>query len=149
MILTLGAKCGLPMSLDRTILRQVPSGSIDLVFDGRQLIVEFNCECMDALPWCKAACCRYRPFYNVALKDDEIDKFENVAPDEGSTHTSGMRVLKHINGHCAYLNDDSLCSVHNDKPCVCKRWHCSPNGGDSNVETRGAGWVLLPLNPTG
>ena len=128
--------------MGRTILKTVPSGTIDLVFDDRQLIMQFNCDCMDALPMCKAACCRYRPYYNIALEPDEIEKFKSeLHPEDPETH-----ILQQVEGHCVYLDgESSLCEVHETKPCICKKWYCSPQGGGDQIEVRDGGWVLLPL----
>lgn len=127
---------------DRTVLKNVPSGTIDLIFDGCQLVMQYNCDCLDALPWCKGACCRYRPFYNIGLEPEEIGKFDAIPHPEDDK----VQILKHVDGHCVYLDgESSLCGVHDDKPCICKKWHCSPRGGGDEIETRDGGWVLLPL----
>lgn len=131
--------------MPKTVIKNTPSGPIELVFDGRQLILQFNCNCKDALPVCHAACCRYRPFYNVGLQPEEVEKFlTEPHPEEKDLH-----ILQHADGHCVYLTDNSLCKVHEDKPCICKKWHCSPRGGGQEIEQRDGGWVVLPLKHEG
>jgi len=130
----------------KTVIKNTPSGPIEIVFDGSQLTLQFNCNCQDALPICHAACCRYRPFYNVGLQPEEVEKYkteQHTAEDSDLELT----ILQHEDNHCTYLNEDSLCEVHDDKPCACKEYHCSPRGGGPEIQRRDGGWVILPLKP--
>lgn len=123
-----------------TVIKDTPTGPIELIFDGQQLVLQFNCSCQDALPICKAACCRYRPFFNVSVSEDEKSKYlTQPNPDDDKMH-----ILQHRGCNCVYL-DESLCSVHQDKPSVCSSWHCSPHGVGEGVTNRQQGWVMLPL----
>jgi hypothetical protein len=41
----------------RAVLRKVPSGEIAIETGGDGVFLRFDCDCLDALPYCKAACC--------------------------------------------------------------------------------------------
>jgi Fe-S-cluster containining protein len=124
----------------------VKSGSIDLMWNGQFASMELNCDCLDALPVCHGACCRLRIGYSVELEPDEVDKFEHR---EHPTRP-GVIILASKPDHssCLYLDDEtSLCTIHERRPKMCRRWHCSPGGqlNDKEIERRDAGWMLLPL----
>lgn len=122
------------------LVKLLPSGSIDLADSAGGLRLEFNCACMDALPYCHALCCRLRPSHNAPITPDETLKFHH------EMHPDGFPVVVHNPaGDCIYLDHGHKCSVHSDKPAVCQLWHCSPGGRDSRanlVPIRGNGWVL-------
>lgn len=127
--------------MSNTVIKDTPTGPIEIVFDGKQLVLQFNCSCEDALPICKAACCRYRPFYNVAVADEEKSKFlTQPNPDNPEMH-----ILQNRGDTCVYLNGSCGCEVHSDKPKVCGQWHCSPFGVGDGITNRQKGWVVLPL----
>jgi len=127
------------------VLAVVDSGRIDMVWNGAFSRVEFNCSCLDALPYCKGMCCRLRAGYSIELEEDEIALFENK---EHPTR-KGVRILKSKEDglNCYYLTKEGLCSIHERKPRMCRRWHCSPGGerDDNTIERRDAGWLLMPL----
>jgi Fe-S-cluster containining protein len=128
----------------RTVLRELNSGAIELVWDGVFTRIEFNCSCLEALPFCNAMCCRQRPGYSIELEDHELSKFAHKShpsyPDIQLVQTAGNGL------DCIYL-EDGKCSVHTDKPEMCQKWHCSPRGevSDSRIERRDAGWMLMPM----
>lgn len=122
----------------KTVIKNTPSGPIQLVFNGTELTLEFNCECEHALPICHAVCCRYRPFFNVEVKPDEVNKYKCDLNEQ-----LGLHVLQQQDGNCVYLKDD-LCQVNEDKPKTCQEWHCSPEGKGKDLKIRKNGWVILP-----
>lgn len=124
--------------MSKLVIRDTPSGPIQLVFNGSELLLQFNCECQHALPICNAICCRYRPYYNAEVKPSELGKFKSEYIE-----TQQLHVLQHENGDCVYLNDNS-CLVHNDKPDTCREWHCSPEGKGKGLKVKKQGWVVLP-----
>lgn len=127
--------------MNSNVIKDTPTGPIEIVFDGKQLVLQFNCSCEDAMPMCNAACCRYRPFYNVTVSEDEKSKFlTQPNPDNPELH-----ILQNRNDTCVYLKD-CKCEVHADKPSNCASWHCSPRGVGEGITRRQNGWVLLPLN---
>ena len=119
-------------------LVQLKSGTIDLVeVQNNALFIQFNCSCMDALPYCKAMCCKMRPMFNVELKEGEDKKFSSLDTTKG-------KVLAIVNNYCNYLNEENKCSIQKDKPSGCKEWHCSPGGIGEDIKTRAQGWLLVP-----
>lgn len=124
------------------ILKKLPSGTIDIVTNGPITLLQFNCGCLDALPYCRAMCCRSRLAYNTSLTQIEIEtnKFE-MLPGPG-----GMVLQTKVDNdwECHYLGDDCKCKVHEDKPENCKNWHCSPGGPTKGITVREKGFVLLP-----
>lgn len=135
------------------ILKEVQSGTIELVHNRSVLLLQFNCNCEDALPYCHAMCCRQRPVYNAKLDTDEIEKFKGV-PSIGALSyipVPSRDVLYVLPANlqtmdCSYL-EDSKCTVHSDKPRSCKEWHCSPKGNinDTEIKHRDVGWMLMPV----
>jgi len=134
------------MGIQRTILKQTPSGTLDLVWDGALLRLEFNTTCLDSLPYCKGMCCRMRVGFSVELEPDEVDNYQT----RKHPTREGVYILaaKEGNTSCVYLNDEtSLCTIHERKPRMCRAWGCSPGTerDDLGIERRDAGWVLLPF----
>lgn len=141
--------------MDRKTIAEVPSGKIELVFENDTVQLQFNCSCEDALPYCKAMCCRHRPYFNILLDADEVDKFEcvkvnsedvSIRHEQGETDINQLYILKEEGSKCIYLDDACHCKVHNDKPRACTKFHCSPGGVGDEISMRDAGWVLLPKN---
>lgn len=119
-------------------LVELPSGSIDLLGDDRALVVQFNASCEDALPYCKAVCCKGRGHTWLELEEDEAVKFRH------DRDAAGRLILRADGDRCSYLAEGDLCSVHEDKPHFCAAWHCSPGGVGENITKRGEGWALIP-----
>lgn len=131
--------------MNKVNLVQLPSGSIDIVFDGITSSLEFNCSCTDALPYCNAQCCRLRSLYGVPLYETERynfkwDKARQVKTDDG---VFNILQSKPEDGSCAHLLGNGLCEVHEAKPKNCKNWHCSPGGVGEGITIRANGWILL------
>jgi hypothetical protein len=126
---------------ERTSIVETPSGPIELVLvQGAFLTLQFNCDCMDALPYCKALCCRMRSGVNVLLDPDEIGKFK-------SKPYRGNYILQSNpeTDACAHLSAKCECTVHQDKPRMCRAWHCSPGGKGEGIQVRDGGWFMSPL----
>jgi Fe-S-cluster containining protein len=130
----------------RTLLKRVHSGRIELVWDGAFVRIEFNCSCLDALPFCKGMCCRQRVGYSVELEPDEVESFDT----RPHPTRPGVRILRTKENRldCVYLHSEKgTCLIHEEKPKMCRRWHCSPGGelDDEGIEVRDAGWLLMPM----
>lgn len=129
----------------QTIMQRTPSGTIDLVWNGVSLRMEFNCKCLDALPFCKGMCCRRPMGFSVELEADELWKF----PHREHPTQKGVFILAvdEKTRACVYLDDEtSKCKIHDRKPKMCSRWGCSPGTEkeDAGIERRDAGWALYP-----
>ena len=126
------------------VLKKTETGPIELVEVKGELRLQFNCSCADALPLCKAMCCRMRPGWNVDILPEEKDKYET---EYGLTHQLEAKlVLASIGNNCTYLSNvpANLCSIHSHKPVNCKNWHCSPGGKGEGITRFGGGWRLSP-----
>lgn len=93
--------------------------------------IQFDCECTDALPTCKAACCALRGTY-LTPEEASLDFYDCFVEEE-----SGLPVLRRdADGWCTYLDRDTRrCSIYENRPQTCQKFHC----------TRGAnvrGWKL-------
>lgn len=121
------------------ILHETKSGPIEIVRMGIAIVLQFNCNCDDAIPFCDAMCCRMRPMYNARIKDDEVNKFAFV-------QIGNIKVVERKDTNCFYL-EGARCGVHADKPQDCSSWHCSPKGnpGDDTIKRRDIGWQLVPI----
>ena len=124
------------------VIKHVKSGTIEIVSDGPMTMLQFNCECMDALPYCKAMCCKSRLAFNTHLTPGEIaaNKFTSTPGP------NGLVVLETKNNgwECTYLEKSGHCEVHHDKPANCKNWHCSPGGPTEGITVREKGFYLIP-----
>lgn len=132
------------MEPEKTTLKTLPSGTIDIVNDGVQMFLQFNTSCEDALPFCRGMCCAYRPMYNVELKKTELGKgFLEITMD----HLPGRTFLDYFvnNGHCMEHLKDASCRIHHIKPEACKITHCSPEGKGEGITIRQKGWRLIPV----
>lgn len=125
--------------MEKLTLVHVQSGTIDLVWNGIEAILQFNANCVDCLPYCKAMCCRS---FSIGLDDDEKQKFTQIR--KHPFIPNGAMLLRNEDRSCVYLQDDCKCGVHNDKPRMCKRFACSPGcqPGDETITRRDAGWKL-------
>lgn len=133
------------MTDHKLVLHSLPSGTIDIVSDTNgEPIVQFNCSCLDALPFCKAMCCKGRPMYNVLVPSDRPDLDSVQHP-----YNESLKVLQCNNNCCKYLSKENHCSINDKKPKSCQEWHCSPGGVGENINVRANGWVLRIANLTG
>lgn len=118
------------------ILSQTPNGKIEIVESQGVSFLQFNGPCEEMLPYCGACCCRGRDVFGVLLTEEEATRLQHRT-------RNGIKILASNGTRCAYLNDDCRCNVHDEKPKVCREWHCSPGGEGTN---KGNGWMMLPTN---
>lgn len=133
------------MREDKITLATLPSGTIDLLYNGYCQVLQFNTTCMDALPYCKGMCCRLRLGYSVELEKDEEGKY--LSRPHPTQPLVQILQAKESDYSCVYLDEKSMCSINDTKPRMCKQWHCSPGGepGDESITRRDAGWMLTPM----
>jgi Fe-S-cluster containining protein len=132
------------VSEERQILKEVPSGKIELVWNGTYSTLQFNGECTEMLPYCKAMCCRLRQGFTVLLEDSEVAKYKNRPFPQDPQ----LRVLERSEdgNSCYYLDaEKSLCTIHGQHPLMCQKYHCSPGGKGHGVKHRDGGWLWTPM----
>lgn len=96
--------------------------------------LQFDCDCLDALPVCRSQCCSLKGTFlsEVEAQSGQYDCF--VDPESGLP-----QLRRDADGACTYLDRDTkLCSIYDNRPGVCRQFHC----------TRGAavrGWKLANI----
>jgi Fe-S-cluster containining protein len=78
---------------------------------------------------CTAACCKQNGHaYAVLLEgEQEWRRFAAFAidvPVEQGGFVSTERVLPYRRGRCTFLGDDDRCTIYEDRPLNCRRFHC-------------------------
>jgi hypothetical protein len=132
-----------PMEMHE-VLKEVPSGKIELVDNGVYSTLQFNCHCLDALPFCKAMCCRLRQGFTVMMTpNDDASKYKTKPHPQNPE----LKILQHdADGkQCTYLSDKFECTIHTDSPWMCGAYHCSPGGKGDRVQYRDGGWIWSPM----
>lgn len=115
------------------ILKEVPSGTIELQLGSDGVYLRFDCECVDALPYCQAQCCA---LIGTTVFPEELSN-HLVSTSDVTTDNSGRYVMKRdSDGFCKCLDRQSrTCDIYENRPQTCRQYHC----------TRGAenrGWKL-------
>ncbi len=115
----------------KVTLVEVPSGEIRIEdgADGAYLL--FDCECLDALPYCRAQCCG---LIGTTVTPEEYHSEQYEASwDERS---NSMVLKRDADGMCYALDRDTKrCSIYENRPQTCKQFHCTR---DANAR----GWKL-------
>src|SRR5438309_741472 len=129
--------------IGQVTLVKVQSGSVDLVHSREGPILQFNCSCTDALPYCKGMCCGNRHVYNTILESGEEEKYASFLL-HGFSH---YYLAYDTDKKCVYQDKETgMCGIHGDKPSGCRSWHCSPGGVGEGIMVRDGGWFMVPLN---
>lgn len=130
----------------RTLLLETATGKIESVANELMTRIEFNCDCLDALTVCNSICCRMRSGYTVELEDYEVSQYES-RPHPSKVDVHILKVTPD-GTRCVYLDPvKGTCTIHERRPRMCRRWHCSPAGkkDDAEIDVRDSGWVFIPL----
>lgn len=117
----------------RTVLKKVPSGEIALEIGGDGTWLRFDCDCLDALPYCKAACCG---LHGIRVDEHELEKSVTVKHESGVVKTTLQQLTvidddEHVmirgsDGLCTCLSRQTrLCGLYKDRPDTCQSFHCS------------------------
>lgn len=133
----------------KNTLVTLPSGTIDLVIkqekDNAGMYLQFNTSCEDALPYCKAMCCRIQSVYSAQMTSEEAKKFGCRTFETQDKDILIMPTKNSpVQNECRHLKENHLCGVHATKPATCRSWHCSPQGKGDGVTVFAQGWLLLP-----
>lgn len=115
----------------KLVIAELPSGEVRIESGSDGTYLLFDCDCTDALPFCRAQCCALK---GTAITPDEYDEGKYFS--EWSDEINAMVLRRDSDGRCCYLNRENCsCSIYNQRPQVCQAFHC----------TRGAevrGWKL-------
>lgn len=103
--------------------------SFDTGADGTY--IRFDCDCLDALPYCKAQCCA---LVGTRVYPHEVENFD--FPLEEEDYDGSLVMRRDPDGFCHCLDKNSRqCKIYENRPETCRSFHC----------TRGArmrGWKL-------
>jgi Fe-S-cluster containining protein len=129
-----------------SLLTERKTGPIAIVWNGTFASVQFNGNCLDMLEFCHGMCCRRRSGYTVELEASERGRYFSE-PHPTRPFVEILATKK--NGEtCVYQDEETgKCTIHEDRPKMCRQWHCSPEGSpdDKEIVRRDAGWMLLPV----
>jgi Fe-S-cluster containining protein len=114
-----------------TTLLAVPSGTIDLETRGRDQYLQFNCDCPDALPFCRARCCTL-----PGLLLTEAEHASGRFPLAVIQDRAPQLPRRPADGYCVHNGPDRRCQVYADRPEACRNYHCSRGGRP--------GWRVTP-----
>lgn len=105
----------------KTTLMTVPSGEIRTEAGADGLYLVFDCDCIDALPICKAQCCGMK---GTVVQFDEIPELlgMTILNDIHNRH----EMKRDCDGLCCALDRDTrLCTIYEKRPFTCQDFHCS------------------------
>lgn len=121
----------LPSIPHRQILKTVPSGEIRVELGADGTFLQFDCDCLDALPYCQAQCCALK---GTGVHPEELQAIAYPVDWDGEIELAVMQ--RDADGFCTCLDRSTRrCGIYEDRPQVCQNFHC----------TRGAhvrGWKL-------
>lgn len=119
----------------RAVLKKLPSGEIAIETGGDGVFLRFDCDCIDALPYCKAACCG---LHGIDVARSELVNVVTIKGDDGKPRKvtlgqlatedgeDGPEMLRGSDGFCTCLNRGTrLCGIYKDRPETCREFHCT------------------------
>lgn len=104
-----------------TVVATVPSGEIRIEDGADGAYILFDCDCLDALPYCRAQCCALR---GTCVQQEEQNY---VNYDSYLDPMLGLRVLKRdADGFCYALDRQTkTCNIYDNRPQTCRDFHCT------------------------
>ncbi len=110
----------------------IKTGEIRLELGADGVWLQFDCDCIDALPYCQAQCCA---LIGTAVLPGELLQF-NYPVDVQPNPEIEITMQRSADGFCKCLNrENRTCGIYENRPETCRNFHC----------TRGAdvrGWKL-------
>lgn len=111
----------------QTVLIAVESGEIrsEIGVDGVHFV--FDCDCLDALNFCKSNCCAMP---GTVISEEEYQRIGDINPKFVMQNpTDGdYEMQRGSDGWCNALDRNTgLCSIYDERPNVCRVFHCSRN----------------------
>lgn len=123
----------------RTVLHEVPSGQIAIETSGGEAFLRFDCDCLDALPYCHARCCGLA---GLEVTDEEMDIISdhlnsaNDPPefpgDNGpypfKEDDGQWELARMSDGMCIFnCRESGHCNIYDHRPETCRAFHCTRN----------------------
>lgn len=113
----------------RQVLKELPSGEIRIErgADGAYLL--FDCDCLEALPYCHAQCCSLKGIV-VLPQEEGIDLENSPYPLVFNDNMNFWELQKGADGYCNCLNRETRrCNVYDHRPATCREFHCTRGHG--------------------
>lgn len=113
-----------------------------LVFDGKNKKVIFHGSCFDLLQVWEAMCCRewdlplsLLEYESGLYQADKICLLTAKECNEGKNNCIDRiyHLKKKEDGSCLFLDDNNKCSIYENRPRVCRKFHCQ------------RGWSMSPV----
>ncbi|MEG4485269.1 YkgJ family cysteine cluster protein [Microcoleus sp. D2_18a_B4] len=110
----------------------IKTGEIRLELGADAVWLQFDCDCIDALPYCQAQCCA---LIGTTVLPEELLNF-NYPVDISPNAEIEITMQRSADGFCKCLNRESrTCNIYENRPDTCKAFHCT-KGADVR------GWKL-------
>ena len=119
----------------RAVLKKVQSGEIAIEIGGDGVFLRFDCDCLDALPYCKAACCGLS---GIEVTSEELSQTATMRHEDGATTKvplsrlttkdgeEGPEMIRSSDGFCTCLHRGTrMCGIYKDRPATCSDFHCT------------------------
>lgn len=113
----------------KTLVVDLPSGEIRTEVGADGIFMVFDCDCMDALPYCHANCCGMA---GTLVRPDEVDKLDQMAEElrnrlvNFNPHRKEHEMKRDADGFCTALDREKcLCTIYDNRPKTCQDFHCS------------------------
>lgn len=124
-----------PIVPQRAVLRTVSSGEIAIETGGDGVFLRFDCDCEDALPYCKAACCG---LHGIDVEPQELVQQITFTGHDGKKRTmqlgnlttkdedDGPEMIRASDSFCTCLDRQTRrCVIYKDRPKTCRDFHCT------------------------
>lgn len=105
-----------------TVIAQFKDGEIRIErgADGAYLL--FDCNCIDALPFCHAQCCSLK---GIILTEEEED-LKQTYPMVWNEAMNMYEMRRDADGYCTCLDRETRrCGIYEDRPTTCQQFHCT------------------------
>lgn len=105
----------------KVVLKTLPSGEIRLDQGADGIYLQFDCDCLDALPYCQAQCCALR---GVEVLADDNEDFDYPVEFDHLLNTFVLK--KDADGFCQCLERRTrTCGIYENRPQTCQQFHCT------------------------
>ena len=113
----------------RKVLKKLPSGEIAVEDGGDGPFLRFDCDCIDALPYCKARCCALPGIAITAEEAEQIKRAtKNALPVVVTTNKedNSLEMAHRSDTYCRCNDPESrTCTIYKDRPKTCRDFHCT------------------------
>ncbi|GET44155.1 hypothetical protein MiSe_89810 [Microseira wollei NIES-4236] len=113
-----------PSTPRRSLLVSVKSGEISIEQGADGAWLRFDCDCIDALPYCLAQCCALRK--TIVFPEEAEEKGIPKSKLEIDETIDECVMKRDSDGYCTCLDRRTrLWEIHDHKPQTCSKFHCT------------------------